>query len=126
MWCPDIDDILVFHSKLVARTGGIDGVRSLPLIESALYRFHSSFGGEDVYPSIEEKAAAVACGLIQNHGFLDGNKRIGTAIFLLILRQNGVLLQYTQQELIEMILSIACSKSDIPELVAWIHVHRIS
>ena len=63
MWCPDIDDILVFHSKLVARTGGIDGIRSLPLIESALYRFHSSFGGEDVFHPLKKKLQRLPAGL---------------------------------------------------------------
>lgn len=124
MWCPSVQQVLLFHDKLIERTGGCAGVRSLPLIESALNRFYASFGGEELYPTIEEKAAASACGLIQNHGFADGNKRIGAAVFLLILKKNGITLTYTQQELTEIILDIASSKADIPELVHWIHVHK--
>ena len=123
MWIPSVGDVLRFHTKLIASTGGSDGVRSLPLIESALNRCQASFGGEELYASIEEKASAVACGLIQNHGFVDGNKRIGAAVLLLILRKNNVTLQYTQQELTDIILSIACSESDVAELVRWIHAH---
>ena len=124
MWYPTTEQVLIFHGKLIAHTGGSEGVRSVPLIESALNRFHASFGGEELYPSIEEKAAATACGLVQNHGFIDGNKRIGAAVLLLILKMNKVALQYTQQELIDIILDIACSKADVAELVSWIHSHR--
>lgn len=100
------------------------GVRSLSLIESALNRFHASFAGTELYPSIEEKAAATAFGLIQNHGFIDGNKRIGAAVLLLILKKNGIVLSYAQQELIEIVLNIASSTADIPELVHWIYIHK--
>ena len=124
MWCPTLEEVLLFHSKLIARTGGMDGARSLPLIESALFRFHAAFDGVELYPSLQEKAAAVACGLIRNHGFLDGNKRIGTAVLLLILRKNNIRLQYTQQELIDITLRIACSKADTPELLLWIQEHQ--
>lgn len=117
MWCPSVQQVLLFHDKLIERTGGCAGVRSLPLIESALNRFYASFGGAELYPTIEEKAAASACGLIQNHGFSDGNKRIGAAVLLLILKKNNITLMYTQQELTEIILDIASSKADIPELV---------
>lgn len=124
MWCPSTQQVLLFHGKLIARTGGSAGIRSLPLIESALNRFYAAFGGEELYPSIEEKAAAVACGLIQNHGFIDGNKRIGAATLLLLLKRNGVALSYTQQELVDITLSIACSKADTHALVQWIHQHK--
>lgn len=126
MWCPTVQQVLLFHDKLIQQTGGCAGVRSLSLIESALNRFHTSFDGEELYPSIEEKAAAAACGLIQNHGFTDGNKRIGAAVLLLILRKNKIALAYTQEELISIILEIASSKADIPELVSWIHAHKQS
>ena len=76
VWLPSVQQVLRLHEKLIARTGGSDGVRSLPLIESALNRAAASFGGVDVWPGIEEKAAAAGCGLVQNHGFVDGNKRI--------------------------------------------------
>ena len=124
MWAPTIEDILAFHTKLTMRTGGSDGVRSLPLVESALCRFDASFGGVEMYETIEEKAAAVGCGLIQNHAFLDGNKRIGIAVMLLILRKNGIVLRYTQQELIDLVMSAARSESDVEDFVRFIQLHR--
>jgi len=65
-------------------------VRSLPLIESALQRFDAAFGGYEAHPTLEEKAAAVACGLMQNHGFVDGNKRVGVEALRLILTMNNM------------------------------------
>ena len=59
VWLPSVQQVLRLYEKLIARTGGSDGVRSLPLIESALSRAAASFGGVDVWPGIEEKAAAV-------------------------------------------------------------------
>ena len=119
MWCPETADVLRMHCKIIKRTGGAGGVRSIPLIESAIHRFYAAFSGQEAYPTIEEKAAAVACGLIQNHGFVDGNKRIGVAIMRLILLQNNVLIQYTQKDLVQIALAVADGKADIPDIVAW-------
>lgn len=124
MWKPTIEEILTFHTKLTTRTGGSDGVRSLPLVESALCRFDASFSGIELYKTIEEKAAAVGCGLIQNHAFLDGNKRIGIVVMLLILRKNGIALSYTQEELVALVLDAACSKIDVVDFVRFIRTHR--
>ena len=123
-WLPSVQQVLRLHEKLIARTGGSDGVRSLPLIESALNRAAASFGGVDVWPGIEEKAAAAGCGLVQNHGFVDGNKRIGVAALLLILRRNGVNLAYTQEELIRLGLDMATNCINVQEVALWIKDHR--
>lgn len=84
-WLPSFEQILRFHKKLVESTGGAIEVRDKGLIDSAINRANASFGGFDLYVSVEEKAAAIGVGLIQNHGFVDGNKRIGIAAMLLIL-----------------------------------------
>ena len=120
MWCPSVDDVLRMHQKIITRTGGAGGVRSLPLVESAVQRFYASYAGQDAHITVEEKAAAVACGLIQNHGFVDGNKRIGVAILLLILTQNGLTLAYTQQELTDIALSVADGTAGLADMVKWI------
>lgn len=119
------EDVLRFHAKVQAHSGGGDGVRSRALIESALARFDASFGGVDLYDTIAMKAAAVGCGLIQNHGFLDGNKRIGMCVMLLLLKMNGVTLRYTQEELIELIMDLACSKYGTEETAKWIEAHTV-
>ena len=123
IWIPTLEQIMLLHTKLVARTGGSDGVRDAGLIESALMRANASFGGVEAYPGIVDKAAAVCCGLIGNHGFVDGNKRIGVAVMLLILRKNGVALQYTQLELIRLGLDAAQGLLDVPDVVQWICQH---
>ena len=109
IWLPTVENVLLLHEKLLQCSGGSAGVRDLGLIESAIARAHAA------YPGIVAKAAAVGCGLTQNLGFVDGNKRIGMAAMLLILRRNGVLLAYTQEELVALGLAVAQGKADIPQ-----------
>lgn len=124
IYLPSLEQILRLHSKLVARTGGADGARDLGLIESALARANAGYGDTELYPTLPAKAAAVAVGLVSNHGFIDGNKRIGMAAMLLILSKNGVSLHYTQAELVELGLSIAKGIADEADASKWIEVHR--
>ncbi|MBR2924137.1 MAG: type II toxin-antitoxin system death-on-curing family toxin [Clostridia bacterium] len=124
MWLPTIDNILLLHQKMAEQSGGSSGVREIGLIESALARGQAAFGDVELYPAIEQKAAAIGCGLTKNHGFLDGNKRIGMATMLLILRRNGVLLSYTQEELIALGLAVAQGAADVEEMTAWIQEHE--
>lgn len=88
--------VLLLHSRLIAETGGIDGVRDDGLLESSLNAPFQSFGGIDVFPSIQQKAARLGYGLIKNHAFVDGNKRIGTHAMLVFLALNNIELEYTQ------------------------------
>ncbi len=124
MWLPALDHVLLLHKKLIEQTGGADGVRDLGLIESALQRAYAAFGGVEAHPGVIDKAAAVGCGLTQNHGFIDGNKRIGMASMLLILRRNGIALSYTQDELVQLGLSVAQGKMDVPQVREWIENHQ--
>ena len=124
IWLPTVEQVLRLHSKMIARTGGSDGVRDLGLIESAIMRASAGYGDVEIYPTAVQKAAAVCCGLVGNHGFVDGNKRIGVAVMLLILQKNGVLLQYTQQELIRFGLDLAQGLLSVEECVQWIETHR--
>ena len=107
IWLPTAQQIMRLHSKLIDKSGGSDGVRDYGLIESALMRASAGFGGCEIYPGAIEKAAAVCCGLIRNRGFVDGNKRIGVAVMLLILKKNDVSISFTQQELIQFGLDAA-------------------
>lgn len=120
---PTCAQVIEFHRRIIAATGGSDGLRSAALLESALARAHAGFDGHQLYPSIEEKAAAAGCGLIQNHPFLDGNKRIGIAVMLLILQSNGITPHYTQAELIALGLDAASGTMDIPQVTEWIRSH---
>ena len=115
IWLPNIDQVIEMHSILIRRTGGSDGIRDLGLIESTLARASAGFGEFERYPSVIAKAA--------NHGFIDGNKRVGVAVMLLTLRKNDVQLSYTQQELIRLGLDIATDCVNPDDIIAWIEAH---
>ena len=123
MWMPTIEQVLIIHDRLIALTGGAFGIRYIHLIESAIARANAGYGGVEAHPGLLAKAAAICCGLTQNHGFVDGNKRIGITTMLMILRQNGVKLAYSQEELIQLGLSIAQDTMNVPEVEEWLRTH---
>ena len=82
-----------------------------------------TFGGQELYPSTLEKAARLGYGLIRNHPFADGNKRIGTHAMLVFLAINGVALSYEDEELITLILRTAAGDLDEPGFLAWLKAH---
>ena len=93
--------IICMHSSLIAATGGLDGVRDNGLLESALETPFQTFDGEDIYPSLLQKAARLGFSLVANHPFIDGNKRIGIHAMLVFLAINGIEINCTQEELID-------------------------
>ena len=116
--------ILMLHTQLIQQTGGSDGVRDYNLLDSALENPFQSFGGEELYPTIQAKAARLGYGLIKNHCMVDGNKRIGTHAMLVFLVLNGIELKYTQKELYETILDIAAGKIEYEDLLQWVLDHQ--
>ncbi|MCI5530295.1 MAG: Fic family protein, partial [Blautia sp.] len=82
------EQVLMLHEQLIAATGGINGVRDEGLLDSALANPFQSFGGEELYPSIQAKAAQLCYGLVKNHSMIDGNKRIGAHVMLVFLALN--------------------------------------
>ena len=116
--------ILMLHQQLVEQTGGSDGVRDDGLLDSALSAPFQSFDNTDVYPSLQQKAARLCFGLIKNHPFVDGNKRIGAHAMLVFLALNGVELLYTQAELSSIILEIAANEQDYSDLLEWLIRHQ--
>lgn len=119
-----IHQVLLLHSELVHVTGGEDGLRDEGLLDAALNAPFASFGGIDVYPSIQQKAARLCFGLVKNHAFIDGNKRIGAHVMLMFLALNGVELVYTQEELVQIILNIAAGSTTFDELLIWLLDHQ--
>lgn len=89
------EQILLLHSNIIKMTGGSDGIRDIALLESALESPFQSYAGEELYPSIQAKAARLCYGLVKNHAMVDGNKRIGVHTMLVFLSANGYELQYT-------------------------------
>ena len=119
------EQILMLHSQLIEEYGGSKGVRDHNLLDSALESPFQSFGGEELYPTLQAKAARLGYGLIKNHCMLDGNKRIGTHAMLVFLEINGLIVDYTQKELYETILSIADGSLEYEDLLKWILEHQV-
>lgn len=118
-----VDEIILLHDKLIAATGGSPGLRDRGLLESAAYSVNGGFDEVETYPSPEEKAARFAYALTQDHAFVDGNKRTGILAMLTTLRMNGVTLQYTQRELIDLGLGIADGSLQYEAVLGWIRQH---
>lgn len=116
--------ILMFHSQLVKAYGGSDGIRDENLLESALESPFQSFDGKELYPSIQAKAARLCYGLVKNHAMVDGNKRIGAHAMLVFMEINGYDLEYSQKELIDLILGVAAGKKNCADILQWLIEHQ--
>ena len=117
--------ILLIHEQLIDEIGGSSGVRDEGMLDSALNAPFQTFGGEDVYPSLQQKAARLCFGLVKNHPFVDGNKRIGAHAMLVFLALNGVELQYSQTELFGVIIQLAAGEIQSSDLLSWIITHQV-
>ena len=119
------DKVLLLHQLIAQETGGSIGVRDEGLLESALESAFSTFGGQELYPSKEEKGARIGFSLISNHAFVDGNKRIGVYVMLTFLEVNGIRLDCTNEDVVYVGLSVADGSMKYEELLSWIKDHRI-
>jgi len=118
------EQILILHHDLIKEHGGSDGLRDDGLLDSALAAPFQTFDGQPMLPTIQQKAARLGFGLIMNHPFVDGNKRIGTHVMLTMLAMNGIEVEYTQKELYEVILRVASGEVPFDELLSWILDHE--
>ena len=100
------------HAEAIAQFGGSDGLREEALLESAVAAPQATFGGQSVYASLEEMAAAYLFYLCRNHPFVDGNKRVALGACVLFLRLNGVEPAPDGLEWEELVLDVAASKLD--------------
>jgi death-on-curing protein len=118
------EQILIMHSELITEFGGSDGLRDKCLFDSALAAPYQTFDGHGLLPTIQQKAVRLGYGLIMNHPFIDGNKRIGTHVMIVTLAMNGIELEYTQKELYEAILDVASGKVSFSGLHDWVLTHQ--
>ena len=118
------EKVLLLHQIIAEATGGSIGVRNEGLLESALESAYASFGGQDFYPSKEEKGARLGYALISNHAFVDGNKRIGVYVMLAFLEMNGIRIRCTDEELVHVGLSVADGSMGYEEVLQWVTEHR--
>ena len=116
--------VLLLHEQLLEEFGGTAGIRDEGALESALAAPFQTFGGQNLYPSVQTKAAQLGFALVCNHPFVDGNKRIGAHVMLVFLALNGIELSYTQQELIDVIFSVAAGQATAANLLQWIIDHQ--
>lgn len=116
-----IENVIVFHEKIIKNSGGSQGLRDISLLDSALNRGISTFDGEYLYKTDVEKISAITHSLVSNHAFVDGNKRIGIAVMLLLLKLNKTSIVFTQEELIDLGLGVAANKYSHEDIVSWIY-----
>lgn len=121
-----LEEILSLYSLLIAQSGGSSGLRDRGALESAVAQPEASFGGEDLYPNVESKAAALGHSLIQNHPFIDGNKRIGHAAMEVFLVLNGFEIDASVNEQEELIIGVASGRISRNELSEWLANHVVA
>lgn len=119
------EKVLLLHQLIAEETGGAVGLRDEALLESALENAFAGFGDEEFYPTKEEKGARLGYTLVSNHAFVDGNKRIGMYIMLTFLEVNGVKIDCTNEELVEVGLSLAAGTMGYEELLNWVKTHKV-
>lgn len=119
------EKVLLLHKLLAEETGGSIGVRDEALLESALEGAFMTFGGQELYPTKEEKGARLGYTLISNHAFVDGNKRIGMYVMLTFLEVNGIRLACTNEEIVQTGLGVASGEMSYKQLRDWVIAHRV-
>ena len=124
MIVPTKDMVLLLHQLVAQESGGDPGLRDEALLESALASAFQTFGGRDLFPTKEEKAAALGHALIANHAFVDGNKRIGMLVMLSFLEANGIPLRATDTDIAAAGLAVAAGTMDRQGLLDWILARR--
>lgn len=119
------EKVLLLHQLLTQETGGDPELRDIGLLDSALKQAFQSFGGQELYPTKEEKGARLGYSLISNHAFVDGNKRIGMYVMLTFLEVNGIRLNPTNEEVARVGWAVASGEMDYDALVQWVKDHRV-
>ena len=114
------EDVIKLHSFTIVDCGGLAGIRDDDLLDSAINSAYVSFGGEDLYPTLEAKAAQMCFALISNHAFVDGNKRVGVLTMLTFLQINGIELETTDQDIINLGMGVAKGQLKQQGILSWI------
>jgi death-on-curing protein len=120
-----LGEVLALHRRILAESGGRPGLRDLGAIASALSQPRVSVGGQDAYPTLVDKAAALGFSLIRNHGFIDGNKRIAHAAMEVFLMVNGMELRASVDEQEQFMLALAAGDMSREALAEWLRSHVV-
>ena len=116
-----LNEALELHERIIAQTGGSSGLREVGGLESALAQPRMTFGGAELYPTIAEKAATLGFSIIQNHPFVDGNKRTGHAAMEIFLILNGYELDKSVNEQETVILQVASGLLTRSAFANWVN-----
>lgn len=116
----NLGEVLELHRRIIETTGGATAIRDLGALESAVAQPRMTFGGEDLYPDLAAKAVALGFSLIQNHPFVDGNKRAGHAALETFLVLNGSELDAPVAEAEQVILEVAAGTQDRAAFLDWV------
>ena len=117
------EQIIMLHEAIYERYGGSCGVLNEGMLDSALQAPFQTFGGEELFPDTKDKILRLAYGLIKNHSFRDGNKRIGALVLIVLLELNGWHVNATNEEFADIIMGIAASEKDDEDLKQWVESH---
>ena len=120
-----LTEVLIIYRRIIAQTGGSLGIRDFNALESALAQPRATYGGEDLYPTIVDKASSLGFFLIQNHPFIDGNKRIGHAAMETFLILNGFEIDAAVDEQEQVILTIASGNMKRDAFAVWLRAHVV-
>lgn len=120
-----LGEVLSLYWRIISTSGGTPGIRDWGALKSALAQPQMMFGGVELYPTITEKAAALCFSLVNNHPFVDGNKRTGHAAMEVFLILNGYELEATEEEQERIILQVASGEMDREAFSAWLSKHIV-
>jgi death-on-curing protein len=118
-----VEQVLFLHARLIEETGGRHGVRDIGLLQAAVARPQATFEGEELYPDVFSKAAALMESLVGSHPFVDGNKRTGVVAAGVFLRRNGWTLEASNPELEAFALRVAGGEVSVAEMAQWLGKH---
>ncbi len=119
------DEVITIHTLLIETFGGSKGIRDISALQSAISRPFQTFQEKELYPSPEDKAAAILESIISNHPFVDGNKRIGYVLMRLVLIENGFDIGTSEEEKFEFILDVAKGEMKFEQIKTWIQTRLI-
>ena len=120
-----VGEVLEIYSRVMEQSGGGVGIHDLGSLESAVAQPRMIFNGEELYPTLVEKASALGFSLIQNHPFVDGNKRAGHAAMESFLMFNGYEISASVTGQLEVILGVASGKIDRNTFTNWLREHNV-
>ncbi len=118
-----VGEVLDIYSRVMQQSGGLVGIRDLGALESAVAQPRMTFEGAELYPTLIEKASALGFSLIENHPFLDGNKRTGHAALETLLVLNDYQISASVDEQVEIFLGVASGAVDRKSFTAWLRGH---